>query len=248
MFFNPRPTDEELSKLYADYRSEEYQKQRYRHEKWYTAEINQSIGKNSVEVMNRKANLRTILQSLMNLQDIESVLDYGGDSGQYIIDELIHAEKWVYDISNAPLLPGIKRLNNLEDNRILKFDLIMCCHVLEHVPYPLEIVERIKELSHKDTIFYFELPYKAPWFSKSVIKQGINRLFYIHPNLTKFAYRQHLMHRTQMHEHINYFLPSSLANMLEICGLKVRYLESKQINVGRGTARISKLRRFIKVK
>jgi hypothetical protein len=63
----------------------------------------------------------------------------------------------------------------------------MCCHVLEHLSEPNDVVAKIKSFAHKDTYFYIEVPgYSKP-----------------PPELPIF------------HEHINIFNIDSLKSLLE---------------------------------
>jgi len=43
LFYNPRPDDEELQRLYSDYRKDEYLRMRHASEPWYTAQFNEDL-------------------------------------------------------------------------------------------------------------------------------------------------------------------------------------------------------------
>lgn len=230
-FYNVRPENDELEKLYHDYRSPEYQKQRERFEKHYTKELNDSIGNNRMELEERKRNMFSIINGRFEIKNVKNVLDYGGDKGQFIIDEFNAADRYVYDISNCPLLPGINRVFNTSESDEKKFDFIMCCHVLEHVPNPHEIIENILKFSHKDTKFYFEVPYNFhPFFIKTFIKifPSNGRLFHFY---AKIRTRSLIDVFFQMHEHINFFSIASLTRLFEIHRLQTEYVAVKKIGV-----------------
>ena len=161
-FYNPRLDYEETYRLYKNYRGSEYQQQREKYEKWYTKDINNSIGNNAVEIEDRKSNMSDLIKGRFDTNLVGNILDYGGDKGQFICDEFAFADRYVYDISNVPLLPGIKRISDITESAGKKFDFIMCCHVLEHVSDPDEVIDKIMQFSHVGTKFYFELPFDLP--------------------------------------------------------------------------------------
>jgi len=43
MFYNPRLDDDDLRRLYLNYRSEEYQQMRHASEPWYTSKFNADL-------------------------------------------------------------------------------------------------------------------------------------------------------------------------------------------------------------
>lgn len=45
-----------------------------------------------------------------------------------------------------------------DDLFVNKFDMIVMRHTLEHIKYPKEFVEKLKKISHKDTLIYIEVP------------------------------------------------------------------------------------------
>ena len=87
IFYNPRLDDEEEKTLYNNYRGEEYVKQRIKHEKNYSQKLNELIGKNPIEIENRKLHLSKILNDNLDINKIRNILDFGGDKGQHIINE-----------------------------------------------------------------------------------------------------------------------------------------------------------------
>jgi hypothetical protein len=174
IFYSPRPDESELELLYKNYRGPEYQKQREKFEKGYTKELNESTGNNKLEIEERKSIMSCFLAGRFDTGKVKSVLDYGGDRGQFIPDEFNAADRYVYDISNNPLCPGIKRIVDLSESTDKQFDFILCCHVLEHASNPHIIINRIKEFSHKNTKFYFEVPLHSP----SMLKSDLINIFF----------------------------------------------------------------------
>ena len=224
-FYNPRLNDNELERLYKDYRSPGYQRQRERHEPWYTREANNT----ETEIDERTSNISDIFARRCDAGQVRTVLDYGGDRGQFIPGEFAHADRYVYDISNVPLLPGIKRVSDITT----KFDIIMCCHVLEHVSDPHEVIDRIMQFSHSGTKFYFELPADLPLL---LTPRFINVFFaVVNSRAAKLYFR--IVNRPdgvvfcRMHEHINYFSGKSLEMLLESHGMNVEYIAVRDVRM-----------------
>jgi SAM-dependent methyltransferase len=233
-FYNPRPDDEELDRLYKNYRDPEYQKQREKYERWYTKEMNDSLGNNKMEIEERNSNMSSVIKGRLDIKKVKNVLDFGGDKGQFIIDEFDAADRYVYDISGVPLLPERKRIIDISDSDKIKFDFIMCCHVLEHVPDPNEIIDKILNFSHKETKFYFELPLDLPPVITSDIIKFFFKFFSSYPRIYRF-YKKIRQRPVEdaflvMHEHINHFSIKSMKKLLESHGLMVQYIAIREIH------------------
>jgi len=155
-FFDSRLTDQEIGTLYAGYRGPGYFNARHRYEFWYSATVNGAIGNDPAEIESRKLNLAKLLSG--RSESIVSVLDYGGDRGQFIPDQL-GSMRYVFEISDATTVPGVTRLESVERKQ---FDLVMLAHVLEHCSEPVKFVQELKPLANDHTIYYFEVPFERP--------------------------------------------------------------------------------------
>jgi len=209
IFFDPRPSNDELSVLYAGYRGVAYQQARQKHEKEYTPEFNRMLGDCHLNA-HRKTMLSSIIQENTDTSKIHSVLDYGGDRGQFIPPDFSDAEKYVFEISGLKPISGVKSIMKLSESKHRKFDFIMCCHLLEHVPYPSQIIRNIKRFAQKDTIFYFEVPYEIPVAMPDAIKFGNPKLAAFPiimrvPQLYNCVVALRPALCIKMHEHINFF-------------------------------------------
>lgn len=238
-FYNPRFDENEILLLYENYRDEKYQMQRNKYEKWYTKELNRFIGKSPVEIKNRKENLSGIIKGLIDVSNIKSVLDFGGDMGQFIPDEFANTERYVYDVSNTTPISGIKMIKDLSNIRHMKFDFIVCCHVLEHLSSPLEMLDKLKNFSRRGTFFYFEVPFDSPFYQKfggNIIKAQIKKaLLGLHlNNFLYLIFKFFGMHYgfLGMHEHVNFFSLKSIKHMLLSNGFDLCYIREKTIDVG----------------
>jgi hypothetical protein len=117
--------------IYADYRGDRYNKIRERWEPWYTALWNSGLSDDENLVKVRRGSLETFLAQHLPASSIETVVDVGGDRGQYIP---IGERKVVIDPSDRQLVPGVERLDALSD--LATADLLISAHVLEHLADP----------------------------------------------------------------------------------------------------------------
>ena len=153
VFCDWRFDDEEMARLYTDYRGPRYRETRDFYEPGY-ATINDQLGTAADGLEARLANLKDMAEELIECGDIESVLDYGGDEGQFIPSCFGAAQKSVFEISGKAPGPGIASIT--DEKKLGVYDFVMCCHVLEHCPYPPQLVRKIRR--HTGTYAYFEVP------------------------------------------------------------------------------------------
>ena len=159
-FFDARLTPDEVERLYSGYRGEDYFGSRHQHEFWYTRKFNLGIGHDQPAIAFRKRVVESLLQRHIDLGSIDTVLDYGGDEGQFIPDAL-GKKKYVFELSDAAPVPGVTKIRSEADLRAHRFDLVMICHVLEHCSDPCAALQRIQELRGGRPLFcYVEVPYE----------------------------------------------------------------------------------------
>lgn len=231
-YYDYRFNDEECGKLYAGYRNEEYQKQREKHECWYTKEINDLIGKNDAEVKNRNKNLIELLKKHTDISQIKSILDFGGDKGQFIPDVFTDAKKYVYEISGVETITGVQSIDTFEDCAKNDYNLIICAHVLEHVADPTSVIKQIKSLMKKGQYLYVELPFDSPLHKKKTSNLGFlfNKYFSWMNILKHFLKSKRKKKSYQAHEHINHFTPKSIEVLLKKEGFKILHNDVKTID------------------
>ena len=130
------------------------------------------------------------------LKDITSVLDFGGDLGQYIPDELNHARRHVVEIEERELVEGVTAVSS--PDKCDPVDLVLCCHTLEHVSYPSDLVAEMKRYLRPGGLLYIEVPNEEEPTLKSIRESKA----------------------IEMHEHINIFWPDSLRALIERNGFE----------------------------
>jgi hypothetical protein len=221
-FFDYRYTNLEMGYIYSDYRGATYTQIRNQWEPWYSHDFNSAHDSISWSEM-RKESIKNFLERHLT-SNPSSIVDIGGDRGQYIPD--IGSENlYVLEASNKSLLPGVERIRNLGE--LHEVGLIIFSHVLEHVSDPLN---ELKELLNKSDCVYVEVPFGIPAINK-VRKSRI--LFFIkfvssvyprawgkttHPSTG----RNNVKGILTQSEHLNFFSVKSLEVVGEILGSSVQ--------------------------
>ena len=102
-------SDEAIGRLYADYRTDSYNRERIQYEAEY-ALIASSVGRCSQEVQGRRVGLTRWLTGKLNVERDFSMLDYGGADGRFLPD--FPGRKYVFDISPVTPADGIVKIKN----------------------------------------------------------------------------------------------------------------------------------------
>jgi hypothetical protein len=162
---------------------------------------------------------------------IETVLDVGGDKGQYIPNFESRTKRYVVDPSNRELAHGVKRLNSLED--IEKCDLILYSHVLEHVSFPLQ---EVVNLLRKCKALYIEVPFGKPRINLArrlgifvpliLILSKFPKIYskFTSPTAGRLKNRNLWLNQS---EHINFFEENSFRFIAEINNKNLQYIVSE---------------------
>jgi len=233
-FYDPRLGDEELALLYRGYRDAAYVAERGRYNPGYTEAFNDLISKGASQVETRTRHLRGFLSPRLPFAELRSVLDYGGDRGQYILPEFSQARRVVYEVSGVAPEPGVVTLTDWDEVLRERFDFVMCCHVLEHVSFPGETVQRLKSVAHEGSWIYFEVPAESPFRNPSHRpwpKRLKRSLFGLLPPALGDRLRM-LRRRPSMHEHVNLFSLESLTHLAVGNGLRVVHAGEYPLDLG----------------
>jgi hypothetical protein len=216
-FYNPRLDAAEESRLYADYRSEEYRRMRHASEPWYTANFNANLASPGSYKL-RRSNLAAILRQHIGTSKIRRVLDYGGDHGDLVCGLIDGASAFVYDISGVGAVEGV---TSIAEPAACQADLIINSNVLEHVGFPRNLVGEIMKAAPPGGFVFLEAPCESPFgmtrIARRVAQIGIMAL--TRPALARWVVRPASLY--MMHEHINYFTEQSLGRLTGSCGCVV---------------------------
>ena len=140
-----RFSDLEMKRLYKNYRDEVYVNLRERYELGY------------------RLRNEDLLQGINYLQDIEDflkphlpqtlrILDWGGDTGVNTPFKYDNAnEIHIYDISGVETNGKFRKVSK-DTASSFSYDVIFCSKVLEHVPFPSQVLSELKELMSQTTV------------------------------------------------------------------------------------------------
>jgi len=207
LFLDIRFTDDETSRLYANYREEEYTKLRDFYEPGYAArndDLNIGYGQKYVK------DIECFLKPHLELP--VSILDWGGDTGKNTPFKDKNKLFDIYDISNNEPIEEAKIISK-EEAYTNEYDLIICSNVLEHVAYPHKILEEIIPCMDNDSLLYIEVPHE------NLIINEKNNL--------------HLK-KKHWHEHINFYTLESLKSLIDNSGLEL--IDVNDLEVTNGTS------------
>lgn len=150
-----------------------------------------NLDKRAANIYRRIAQYRN--NRIANLQ----ILDFGGASGYNLRPFVKDNKCYVVDYEYWNLPNGIKYLCQMEDEipPNMKFDIVLCCHVLEHVVDPPKTVRKIGSHLVPGGLLYIEVPL------------GCFREF---------------RHLRDPLTHINFFSTASLSHLVSTCGLRIK--------------------------
>jgi SAM-dependent methyltransferase len=205
LFLDVRFSDREMEALYHDYRGPDYTSLRQFYEPSYSSYSN--AYRQRAEYID---NVEAFLRPLVPANPI--ILDWGGDSGINTPLSDSAKEIHIYDISETPLINGAQRFDPATADSHY-FDLITCSQVLEHVPHPKRVIQKIVEWMQPETLLYLEVPHEA------LMRENPGSL------------STHLL-KHHWHEHINFFTTDSLRELVEQAGLHLLEIREIEISLG----------------
>ena len=164
------------------------------------------------------------MKKYTNIDEIKTVLDFGGDKGQFIPEEL-KASKYVYDISCKETVNGVVPIRELKDcyaNLPSGYDLIICANVLEHLADPFETARILKSLLSKNGYLQVEVPFDSPFYKtlEDYIPYLFNKYFKLTDLVKEFFKRKNAKYCLE-HEHINFYTVSAMKALLDRSGFEI---------------------------
>lgn len=244
-FFDYRYTDSEMSRIYGGYRDPHYLAIRQSWEPSYTAELNDALG-NDLSVLRHRHDL--VLDAIAkgkpeSSEQIKTAVDVGGDRGQFIPSGI--PSRFVLDVSNKQVAPGVSRIATFEDAASKMPELIMACGILEHLSDPVSFVRQLTSIGSvtRSMLLYFEVPDGVPQrrplsnrivgYSFGLLATRFRELWRVAD--VRSAQRQmagrgvsKLMPLRQS-EHINFFSEDGLRSLASAANLEILLLDKVDI-------------------
>jgi hypothetical protein len=209
LFLDIRFTESEMNSLYDGYREHEYTELREKYEPGYKQRNNGlNYGVKYIDQIEEFLAPHLVLPV--------SILDWGGDTGKNTPFKTSNKLLHIYDISNKPeVVNGAKKITKevATDNY---YDLIVCSNVLEHTPFPADIVLSIKDMMRPGTVLYVEIPLE------DIVRTCDSK--------------DSLRSKKHWHEHINFYSEGSIRALLHNAGLSVIDFKLLQANAGSNTS------------
>lgn len=193
LFLDYRFTDAQMASLYSGYRDERYTRERDRFEPGYAATTARDFEHRAPYI----ADIERWLSP--HLPQHPAVLDWGGGSGINTPFLGTSPTVHIHDISAVPCVAGAVPAAP-ETFGKQHYDLVTCCQVLEHVPYPFDFLQSMLPALDTETLLYLEVPYE------SLVRKS--------PDSRELA-----TSKRHWHEHINFFSPDALRCLLQRAGL-----------------------------
>ena len=139
-----------------------------------------------------------------------TILDWGGDTGKNTPFKNNCETLDIYEISNKNVVIGARIVSESEAYS-KKYKLVVCSNVLEHVPYPIDLLHQIKKTMNNESVLYIEVP--------------------LEDIVLKHKKDLHLI-KKHWHEHINFYSEKSLLLLTKNVGLTVIDLKKIEVTAG----------------
>ena len=188
----------------------------------------------------------------VDIATVRTVLDYGGDRGQFIPKPL-GTDKFVFELSDAVPEPGVSRIGSQEELRTMKFDLITALGVLEHCSEPIDVLEQLRSSLNQGSFLVVGVPFERYGIGfagkGSLYRTYLNALLQVPTALIAVdfysaAARIRLEHIPPLglikcHEHLNFFNVKSMSALLQRAGFEV--IDSKIESAAKYPAKVESL-------
>lgn len=191
LFCDIRFSEEEMDAIYVGYREESYVNSRDYYEPGYR-ERNEAL---TVSV-SYKGDIEKFLSPFV--RDPLRILDWGGDTGTNTPFEQRRVSLDIFDISGKAV-EGDAKVVTREQAMNSKYSLIVCSQILEHIPFPSDVLLSVRQAMDTQSILYIEVPFEEIMRRDVQDREKIKR---------------------HWHEHINFYSKYSMDSLLLNCGLK----------------------------
>lgn len=233
VWYAERYDDATLAAIYGEYRDGSYVATRRRWEPWYSAAVNNAYDPGSPQILGRTAFMTKVLSAALDVQRLRSIADYGGDMGQFFPTEYT-GPKFVIEVSGKPLMPGVTAVESL-GKLPEPPHLVICAHLLEHLPDPGAVVREIGDALPDDGYLYVEVPLDRPsvhgWHATTTYRSYLARLASVRPAFVAADFATGVARNlgfaiprlgaVKESEHINYYSARSMRALIERADLRV---------------------------
>lgn len=234
-WFEDRYDDEEMKRLYSRYRGQDYLAVRMKYEPWYSAKVNSSNLDAAIIKKRKESLIRFLSPFMMRESHRVTIADVGGDAGQFIPLELAR-HSYVVEASEQLPVTGVTRVHAMSEIPH-PINLVICAHVLEHIPSPARFIAGIARSSNLaiDCLFYIEVPLErfriSGLLQHSMYRKYLDSVLAIQWITIGFDFFSILARSymgvifplllIKLHEHINFYTLQSLRALVEAAGLEV---------------------------
>jgi SAM-dependent methyltransferase len=195
LFLDIRFSESEMARLYESYRGESYTTLRESYEPGYQARNNDLVL--GVEYLDQVENFLA-----PHLPKVIKILDWGGGTG---INTPFRRNPgnatFIYDLSGVEVEAEVRKISQSAIHQN-KYDLIVCSSLLEHLPYPRNVLAEIKRVMTMSSVLYIEVPLEK------IVEEN-------HSNSNLLNKKRH------WHEHINFFSERSIIEMVTSAGMHI---------------------------
>jgi methyltransferase family protein len=219
--------------LYSGYRGEEYFQERHRAEPWYSRRVNDGIASDPEEIQTRNSAMEAFLRPHINFDELNAVLDYGGDKGQFM-PAMVGRQKFVFELSDAQPVEGVTRIASEAELDGRHFDLTLLLGVLEHCSEPLSVLLKVRALTQgSNSHIAIGVPYEwykldgvgtgrlYSWYLDTLLKSGpLMKLVDFYSTAFRVrSCRIPPLGILKCHEHLNFFNEQSMTALLHRAGM-----------------------------
>jgi 2-polyprenyl-3-methyl-5-hydroxy-6-metoxy-1,4-benzoquinol methylase len=158
------------------------------------------------------------------------ILDIGCGKNAYLKslvekDDIYHGcdyhDKTKIKLKNYKKIDLNKEKLNLKYKNI-KFDVIFCCEVIEHIFSPDNLLDEIKKIMHKDSILILSTPNLAYYINRFLLLFGISPLFLENSSDFKLGRKFKQLGQMNITEgHIKVFTYNALLDLLKLKRFKI---------------------------
>ena len=203
LFLDIRFGDAEMARLYESYRGESYTVLRESYEPGYRVRNNNLVL--GVEYLDQVENFLA-----PHIPEVMKILDWGGGTGiNTPFRRNPSNETFIYDLSGVEVEAGVRKISKYAAYQN-KYDLIVCSSLLEHIPYPRNVLAEIKHVMTINSVLYIEVPLEK------IVEEN-------HSNLDLLNKKRH------WHEHINFFSERSIEEMVTSAGMHILSFRREKI-------------------